>query len=48
MNQAAACLIICRINQLLSPSLLLKWWKADPSMSLTSPVLETVTRGKIM
>lgn len=47
MDQAAACLMICRINQLLSPSLLLKWWKADPSMSLTSPVLETVTRGKI-
>ncbi|KJJ42892.1 DNA repair protein Smf [Bacillus subtilis] len=47
MDQAAACLMICRINQLLSPSLLLKWWKADPSMSLTSSVLETVTRGKI-
>ncbi|MCY8279285.1 hypothetical protein, partial [Bacillus inaquosorum] len=28
MDQAAACLMICRINQLLSPSLLLKWWKA--------------------
>ncbi|MFH0345657.1 DNA-processing protein DprA [Bacillus vallismortis] len=46
MDQAAACLMICRINKLLSPSLLLKWWKADPSMSLTSPLLETVTRGK--
>ncbi|MEG7354308.1 DNA-processing protein DprA [Bacillus inaquosorum] len=46
MDQAAACLMNCRINQLLSPSLLLKWWKADPSMSLTSPMLETVTRGK--
>ncbi len=47
MDQAAACLTICRINQLLSPSLLLKWWKADPSMSLTSPVLQTVTRDQI-
>ncbi|KAF1681131.1 DNA-processing protein DprA [Bacillus mexicanus] len=47
MDQAAACLIICRINHLLSPSLLLKWWKADPSMSLTSPVFETVTHSKI-
>lgn len=47
MDQAAVCLTICRINQLLSPSLLLKWWKADPSMSLTSPVLQTVTRDQI-
>ncbi|KUP37346.1 DNA-processing protein DprA [Bacillus halotolerans] len=49
MDQAAACLITCRINQLLPPSLLLKWWKADPSMSLTnlSCALETASRGKV-
>ncbi|MGN7374953.1 DNA-processing protein DprA [Bacillus halotolerans] len=49
MDQAAACLITCRINQLLSPSLLLKWWKADPSLSLSNPScgLETASRGKV-
>lgn len=49
MDQASACLLICSINRLLSPSLLLKWWKADPSLSFkTDPhPIHTITSGKI-
>lgn len=48
MDQASRCLMVCSINQIISPSLLLKWWKADHSLSfLPDPhPLTVLSEGK--
>lgn len=48
LDQASRCLMVCSINQIISPSLLLKWWKADHSLSfLRDPhPLTVLSEGK--
>ncbi len=48
LDQASRCLMVCSINQIISPSLLLKWWKADHSLSfLPDPhPLTVLSEGK--
>lgn len=48
LDQASRCLMVCSINQIISPSLLLKWWKADHSLSfLPNPhPLTVLSEGK--
>ncbi|MBT2573370.1 DNA-processing protein DprA [Bacillus sp. ISL-51] len=49
MDQTSRSLIICRIKQFISPSLLLKWWKADSTLSFARDPhpLTALSGGKI-
>lgn len=44
MNDSSELLILLRLRGTLSPSLLTKWWKQDPSLSLTGEKNHLLTK----